>query len=147
MSDIYDRRRQYEDRAKQLMKLCSIPERTTSEDLRQAATALDQASRDIKQLMNTQPHGCTCRYMEDDGRNWVIYDEQCQHHRWMNSEIKRASDAYAEARKKLEDAVRIRFFEAAIQGLCASRTEPATPEVLMDRAMAFADAAVARLKK
>ena len=149
MSDMYDRKRLYEDRSKQLMKLCSMPERTTSEDLRRAATDLHQASKDIDELMNTQPRGCSCRRHEDDGRSWVTYDEQCQHHRHMLAEIKRIEAHYKAAEKKLEDQLRTRLLGSALflAKTLVKPNEEATPEVLADRAMEIADAAIARLRK
>lgn len=145
MSDIYDRKRAYEDKSKQLMKLCSMPERTTSEDLRQAATALHQASRDLDDLMNTHPKGCSCTRHEDDGRSWVTYDEKCQHHRHMLSEIKRIEAHYKALESKLEDKLRVSFFQSALQGL-TSRMD-STAKVFADRAMEIAEAAIARLRE
>jgi hypothetical protein len=148
MSDIYERKRLYEDRSKQLMKLCSMPERTTSEDLRRAATDLHQASRDLDDLMNTQPKGCSCRRHEDDGRSWVTYDEQCQHHRHMLSEIKRVEAHYKDLESKLENKLRVSFFQSALQGLLAGRGQDApSAKVIADRAMEIAEAAVARLRE
>ncbi len=148
MSDIYERKRLYEDRSKTLMKLCSMPERTTSEDLRRAATDLHQASRDIDDLMNTQPKGCSCRRHEDDGRSWVTYDEQCQHHHWMLSEIKRIEAHYKTLEKKLETGIRNEFYMSALQGLLAGRGADApSAKVIADRAMEIAEAAVARLRE
>jgi hypothetical protein len=144
MSDIYDRKRQYEDQSKQLMKLCSIPERTTGEDLRRAATALRQASRDLDELMHTQPKGCSCTRHEDDGRSWVTYDNECQHHRHMREETQRMSDHYVQLEAKLKDELRLRLLPSAL--IAASRTESAA-EVVADRAVAIVEAAIARLRK
>lgn len=147
MSDIYDRQRNYADLARSLDKLAEMPERTTREDLRRTASALLDASNDVKQLMNAQPKGCTCRHMEDDGRSWVVYDRQCQHHRHLQERIDDAEKRYKEAEKKLEQGLRTEFYIAAIQGLLASRTDPPTAKVLADRAMEIAEAAVARLRQ
>jgi hypothetical protein len=146
--DIYDRQRHYTDQSVKLMKLCSVPDRTTSEDLRQASTSLHQASSDIKELMDAQPRGCTCRRHEDDGRSWVTYDEKCQHHRWMLSEIKRVEAHYKALEAKLEDKLRVSLFHAAIQGLLAGKGSDApSAKVCADRAMEIAVAAVARLRE
>ncbi len=146
-SDLWARKRQYADLSKELDKLAGMPERATKQDLIKAAGALLDASNDIDRLVNAQPNGCTCKKMEDDGRTWVVYDEQCQHHRWMLLEVGRIKEAYKELEKKLEKGLHTEFFIAAIQGLCASRTEPPTPEILVERATAIANAAIAGLKK
>lgn len=145
MSDIWDRKRRYADLSKQLDKLRDMPERVTREDITKAASALLDASHDIDQLVNTQLKGCTCRRMEDDGRTWVVYDPQCQHHRHLQEQARDNEKRFKEAEAKLEDKLRVSLFHSAL-GI-VGRADAPTPEVIADRAMGIVEAAIARLRK
>lgn len=146
MSDIYDRQRKYASLSKELDKLAEMPERTTREDLRKAAGALLDASNDMKQLMNAQPKGCTCRTHEDDDRTWVTYDPQCRDHRHMHEQIEQAQRHYVEVEGKLRASLRLTLVQAALTG-AAFENPMLAVRGIVTRALEIADAAIAALAR
>jgi len=138
-------------RATELNKLTTMFERVTKNDVAGAAQALLDSAEDIAYLLSGKhkPVGCPCRLIENDdnGTCYLIYEDACFHHKHLKAREEQLKAAYEKAEKALEDKLRVSFFESALQGLLASGADAATPEVLADRAIAVADAAIARLRK
>lgn len=107
-------------RANQLDKLTSMLDRITKDDIRGAAQAMLDCAHDITYLLRGELVGCPCRRIEyDDGGSYLVYVDECPHHRHLKREEERLKAAYAEAEKKLQDGVRLQLVKSAMPGLTA----------------------------
>lgn len=130
-------------RATQLEMLAEMPDRATREDIRGAAAALRNAACDVEKLLKRPLVGCPCRRIEyDDGRSYLVYADECQHHRYLKHEEERLKAAYAAAEKKLADSLRVKFYTAALSRL--ANFEKSASEITK-RALELADSAVSAL--
>jgi len=136
-------------RSVQLERLSTMPDRITKKDIDDTAQALRDCSDDITYLLRGELVGCPCRRIENDnnGSSYLIYVDECPHHRWLKREEERLKTAYEEATKKLADNVRQQFFKSALEGILAGRNSPGVPEWAITDAMKLADQAVAALLK
>jgi hypothetical protein len=136
-------------RSVQLEQLAVMPERVTKDDLQKAAQAMRDCSDDITYLLRGELVGCPCRRIENDntGASYLVYVDECPHHRWLKREEERLKAAYADAEKKLADGVRLQFFKSALEGILAGRNSPGIPEWTIEEARKLADQAVAALLK
>lgn len=131
--------------ANKLDKLAEMPERTTRDDLRSAARALTAVSNDVRKLLKHPLVGCPCRRIQDDNFDYLVYADECQHHRHLKHETERLKKAYADAQKKLEVTHHTEFMASALAGIAAFTEFERDPAEVAERARALADACVAAL--
>lgn len=143
--DVWSDKNDFVRIARAIEKLRDMPERTTRDELLAWASALRRASQHLEQLTRTRPHGCTCRYHEDDDRSWVTPDPQCPHHKHQIEERAALAKHYAKQHTKLTNEIRLRLVTAAITGL-ASKASVLSPDGIATEALQVADAVIAKIE-
>lgn len=116
------------------------PSRLTKDDLRKAAQALLDAGNDIAYLLRGELVGCPCRRIDNDDRSYLVYDEKCPHHRYLDAQIKAAKASYEAAEKKLKDELRVHLVEASLSP--ATQLVLTAPVGKQDRVLAVTELAV-----
>ncbi len=134
--------------ATQLAKLSAIPERATTNDFRDAADLIRKAADDLDELLKAPLPGCTCRRVQDYDRDYLEYDETCQHHRALCLLHKRVTADYLKMERALKDEVRLRLVAAALSGSAALPSEDSPDDDdIAKRAIAIADEAICRITR
>jgi len=140
-------------RARELEKLVDMPDRVKADDIKKAAKSLFDAADAMRQLMQGSLPGCTCRLIDDDGRFYHVYDENCTHHRHLKAQADDNKKRYDDAHKKLTNEVRVQMVTQLIGHVfkqwCEDDDEGEgfSESELAQRTIAIADAAIAELDK
>jgi hypothetical protein len=106
--------------ADRLTKLSALPERATADDFRSAAGQAREAANDLTELLKAQLPGCICRRIQDEGYDYLDYNERCPHHRQLYVLRETLKADYEKMEKKLKNAPRLQLVAAALTGAAAT---------------------------
>lgn len=133
--------RAFDERMRSLVKM---PDRATGADLQLAADLVANAAADLEELLRAQLPGCTCCRIQDDNYDYLVYAEDCRHHRHGFLREQQLKADYAKAEKKLKDEVRMSLVRAALSG---TATLPAMADLhsCVERAIQIADETIRQI--
>jgi hypothetical protein len=105
-----------------LQQLSKVPDRATEKDFRQVIDLLTGAADDIDELLRAELTGCSCRRIQEDGyHDYLVYDENCRHHRGLYLLEKDLERRREKAERVYKNELRLRFITAALKLLKRSR--------------------------
>lgn len=130
----------------QLIKdLTHVPDRATEKDFRQVTDLLTSAADDLDELLRAELPGCACRRIQDDNYAYLVYAEDCRHHRGLYLQEKNLKARYEKAESVLKNEVRLRFITATLTGAAVTGDGRIEHASIVKRAIAIADEAVLQI--
>ena len=119
-----NRAKELETLAGRLTTLSALPERTTTDDLRDAADLARKAAADLTTLVKAELPGCICPRIQRDDYDYLEYVQNCRHHSDLYHQREGSKARYAELEKALKDEARMKIVIAALNGAALSSHSP-----------------------